>query len=32
MVIYVTEGAGSIFVPLRIGTHSDLTLITLVPE
>jgi len=32
MSIYVTEGVGTIFVPLRIGTHSEITLINMVPE
>ncbi|MDL2266073.1 metallophosphoesterase [Parabacteroides sp. OttesenSCG-928-G07] len=32
MHIYVSEGVGTVFVPLRIGTSSDITLIRLVPE
>lgn len=32
MDVYVSEGAGTIFAPLRLGTHSDITLIRLIPK
>lgn len=32
MKIYVSEGSGTIFYPIRLGTRSEITLITLVPE
>lgn len=32
MAIYVSEGVGTVFVPFRLGTRSDITLITLTPE
>lgn len=32
MKVYVSEGAGTIFFPFRIGTHSEITLIKLIPK
>lgn len=32
MNIYVSEGSGTIFAPVRLGTHSEITLIRLTPD
>jgi len=32
MDIYVSEGIGAIFAPVRFGTHSEMTLIKLIPD
>lgn len=32
MAVYVSEGVGTIFFPFRLGTHSDITLVTLTPK
>lgn len=32
MAIYVSEGIGAIFAPVRLGTHSEMTLVKLVPQ
>lgn len=32
MDIYVSEGIGTIFLPARLGTHSNMTIIRLIPE
>lgn len=32
MIVYVSEGVGTIFTPIRVGTNSDITIINLIPK
>jgi len=31
MKIYVSEGTGTIFMPIRLGTRNEITLVRLIP-